>query len=154
LGTDIENDVKSTFSSDDYQELVSIINGDISDEVSAMPHGTTASPYYIGGHFNLNIGIFQIYSAGFSAKDLAAFNTAFSGNGYGSDGVRQNATTGQAASLGYTLHSQEGKKKDPSDYSFHFDIYNPVDVVGGAGHIGKEVIWGHMGHHCFDPAWQ
>ena len=125
LGTDIEADVQNQFSAADYQKLTADINSDVAGEETAIGGGTTSPPYYIGGHFNLNITGAQIGQL--SAADQLAFYTDFAGNGAGSDGVRRQASTGLAAAGGYTLHAQLGKNQPgiaPDDYSFHFDRYN------------------------------
>jgi RHS repeat-associated protein len=148
LGTDVETDVASQFSGADLQLLTSDINLDIASEMSAIGGGTTSSPYYIGGHFNLNIPDSQV--AQFSTADQTAFASDFAGTS--SDGVRQAASTGLAATLGYTLHSQNGKI--PGDYSFHFDRFNRNSGLAGAvGHGVYDWLGGHLGHPCLDPAW-
>ncbi len=66
------------------------------------------------------------------------------------DGTRQDAVFGGAADHGYTLHSkQQGRVFD-----YHFDIYNPTSgPVGLVKHFFVEVINGHVGSPCLDPAW-
>jgi len=155
LGTDIEADVANQFSSADKSLLTADIIWDISLEMSAIGPGTTSSPYYIGGHFNLNIFGSQI--ADFSPADQRYFYDDFAGKGAGTDGVRQAASTGLAAALGYTLHSQL-QKNDPGiqqgEYSFHFDRFNPNNgLAGGIGHGVWDGLYGTLFHPCLDPAW-
>ncbi len=155
LAGDTENDVSGQFSSADMQLLTSDLNTDISAEMHALVLGADlsaapSSPYYVGGHFNLDISAAQI--AGFSAADQQAFASDFAmGPG---DGVRQPAATGLAAALGYTLHSQVGNFA-PGEYSFHFDTFNPYSGygLGAVGHGVIDVLGGHLGHPCLDPAW-
>jgi hypothetical protein len=150
LGTDIEQDVQvgpnGTFSASDLQLLTTDVNSDVASEMTAIGGGTTASPYYIGGHFNLTISASQI--AAFSTSDQQTFSADFWG-GTG-DGVRQAATTGLAGADGYTLHSHGGVN---APYSFHFDRFNPQDLAGLVGHGVWDVLGGHLGHPCLDPAW-
>jgi hypothetical protein len=148
LGTDIEQDVSGQFSSADLQAITSDINSDIGSEMAAIGGGTTSSPYYIGGHFNFDISDSQI--AALSATDAAFFSSIFAGTT--SDGVRQPASTGLAAAGNYTLHSHDDDT--PNNYSFHFDRFNPLsDVSGLVGHGVYDVLGGHLGHPCLDPAW-
>jgi RHS repeat-associated protein len=151
LGTDIEQDVEGgpngTFSAADLQLLTTDINSDIASEIVSIGGGTTAKPYYIGGHFNLTISAIQI--AAFSTSDQQTFSSDFWGGT--NDGTRQAASTGLALAGGYTLHSHGGVN---SPYSFHFDRFNPQDLVGLVGHGVYDVLGGHLGHPCLDPAWQ
>jgi RHS repeat-associated protein len=150
IGTDIETDVETDpngkFDSADLQLLTADINSDIASEMAAIGGGTTAKPYYIGGHFNLTISAIQI--AAFSAIDQQTFSSDFWGGT--NDGTRQGASTGLALAGGYTLHSHGGVN---SPYSFHFDRFNPQDLVGFVGHGVYDVLGGHLGHPCLDPAW-
>ena len=148
LGTDIEHDVAGAFSAADLQLLTADVNSDVSKEEQAIGGGTTSSPFYIGGHFNLNLDDTQVLQ--FSVADQAIFNADFRGNN--SDGVRQAGSTGLAGAYGYTLHSQDDKV--PDLFSFHFDRYNRNSGLAGAiGHAGYDWIGGHLGHPCLDPAW-
>ena len=151
LGTDIEQDVEGgpngTFSAADLQLLTTDINSDIASEIVSIGGGTTAKPYYIGGHFNLTISAIQI--AAFSTSDQQTFSSDFWGGT--NDGTRQAASTGLALAGGYTIHSHGGVN---SPYSFHFDRFNPQDLVGLVGHGVYDVLGGHLGHPCLDPAWQ
>lgn len=151
LGSDIEADVESgpngTFSPGDLLLLTAFINSDVITEMNAIGGGTTASPYYIGGHFNLTISAAQI--ADFSTSDRQTFALDFWGGS--SDGIRQAASTGLAAAGNYWLHSHGGVN---APYSFHFDRFNPLwDVSGLVGHGVYDVLGGHLGHPCLDPAW-
>ena len=151
LGTDIELDAaQGGFSPAGLTTLTNDIDEDIASELNDIGlGGTTAAPYYIGGHFNLDIPILQLIIPGaFSQADVDKFDELFAGAGLASDGVRQPAVTGQALALGYFLHSQEGKPKDPSNYSFHFDRFDYGVVHGVYDGLG-----GHLGHPCLDPAW-
>lgn len=153
LGSNVEQDVSKQFSSADLALLTSDINSDTASETwsligGALTNTPPSSPNYIGGHFNLNLTTQQISQ--FSASDQQAFASDFSGTS--SDGVRQDASTGLAAQLGFSLHSQ--LNKIPGDYSFHFDRFNPQDVIGIGGHAGWDVFRGHLGHPCLDPAWR
>ena len=155
LGTDIEADVANQFNSDDKVKLANDITSDITSELLAIGSGTTSSPYYIGGHFNLNILAGQI--ADFTAKDQGLFRSDFAGTGPpGSAGVRRTAVTGLAAGI-YTLHSQLQKPDPgilPGEYSFHFDRFNRNSIpVGTILHGVYDWIGGHLGHPCLDPAW-
>jgi len=126
LGTDIELDAaQGGFSPAGLTTLTNDIDEDIASELNDIGlGGTTAAPYYIGGHFNLDIPILQLIIPGaFSQADVDKFERVFAGAGLASDGVRQPAVHSQALALGYFLHSQEGKPKDPSNYSFHFDRF-------------------------------
>jgi hypothetical protein len=149
-GTDIEKDVANQFGAADLQKL----SADVAADISTMGSGSNSSPLYIGGHFNLNLTPDQI--AQFSDADQAAFASDFAPNGAG-DGVRQAAGTGLAAAMGYFLHSQVSKN-DPGivagEYSFHFDRFSGTNFpVGTAGHFFYDVLGGHLGHPCLDPAW-
>jgi hypothetical protein len=155
LGTDIEHDVASTFSSADMQLLSNDIIQDINAEWNSLAASAGAGvppgkPNYIGGHFNLNILSSQVDA--FSPSDLLAFDKAFMGTGR--DGVRRAATTGLAASLHYTLHSQDNKIA-LGEFSFHFDRFNRNSVpFGTIGHGVWDWGVGSVGHPCLDPAWR
>ena len=135
------------------QLLTADIAQDMTSELASLVAGADAGnapgkPNYIGGHFNLNLSDAQI--AAFSVADQDTFSADFAGTG--SDGVRQYASTGLAAALGYTLHSQNGKI--PDEYSFHFDRFNRNSGLAGAiGHGVWDWAGGHIGHPCLDPAW-
>jgi hypothetical protein len=158
-GTDVEHDVSGQFSAADMQLLMNDVSADVASELkfletSVFAGKAPASPYYVGGHFNLNLTAAQI--GAFCLADQQAFASDFATNGPG-DGVRQAATTGLAATLGYSLHSQVGKR-DPGvqagTFSFHFDRYSGTSFpIGTLGHFDYDVIGGHVGHPCLDPAW-
>jgi RHS repeat-associated protein len=158
LGTDIENDVAGSFSAADMQLLTADIAQDMTSELASLVAGADAgsppsTPDYRGGHFNLIIPVAQIRFL--SAQDQITFNSDFTGGDVPTpgDGVRQAASTGLAASGGYTLHSQYGKA-GPTDYSFHFDRFNRNSGLAGAiGHGIWDWAGGHIGHPCLDPAW-
>ena len=154
LGTDIEADVVKQFISVDLQLLTDDIKSDIGSEALAIGGGTTASPFYIGGHFNLNLTADQISQ--FSSTDQAIFARDFAPDGQ-RDGIRQAASTGLAAALGHSLHSQVGKQDPgilPGEYSFHFDRFNGKNFpIGTIGHGLYDVLGGHLGNPCLDPAW-
>ncbi len=154
LGTDIEHDIAGQFDAAGMQLLAADISTDIASELQSLSGGgSPGSPSYIGGHFNLNITTAQFNA--FDAQDQAAFVTDFAGTS--SDGVRQQATTGLAAAGGYWLHSQVGKNDPgitPGEYSFHFDRFNGQYAPSGTIlHGVYDVLGGHLGHPCLDPAW-
>src|ERR1700722_8125692 len=71
------------------------------------------------------------------------------------DGTRQAAVYGNAAQGNYALHSKQNGNANTGYYNAHFDIYNPfTDVVSAIGHLFGDVIGGHNGSPCLDPAWQ
>jgi hypothetical protein len=74
------------------------------------------------------------------------------------DGTRIPAVYGNTAQGNYTLHSKRHHGKDgaPNYYGVHFDIFNPLSniPVGSIQHLFGDVIGGHIGTPCLDPAWQ
>ena len=105
-------------------------------------------PYLVGGHFNLD----------FSNRSLSAILTAAQVKGFDAtfsrlplDGSRQDAVFGKAKQGNYTLHS----KLLSGEFYFHFDLYNPLKFVPFTtiAHLFADVIGGHNGTPCLDPAW-
>jgi hypothetical protein len=53
----------------------------------------------------------------------------------------------------YYLHDHSDSA---GDLSFHFDQYNPYHPfgLGTILHGAVDVLYGHLGTHCLDPAWR
>jgi hypothetical protein len=137
--TEISNltaDIASTIISEDQQDQ----------------SATGAPPsFYVGGHFNLDLstaGLIQALGSGYSA-----FAAAFGGF---VDGTRQAAVYGNAAQGNYTLHSKQYGNQTSGYYGVHFDRFNPLSniPIGTIQHLFGDVIAGHIGTPCLDPAWQ
>ena len=77
-----------------------------------------------------------------STADFQNFQNAFSG-----------AVFGQRRDAGaVTMHSDLWGPQGVFD--FHFNLFNPKqDLVGLIGHLFGDVIGGHIGQPCLDPAW-
>jgi hypothetical protein len=112
--------------------------------------GATQPPsFYVGGHFNLDLTVAGLQQA--LGSDYSLFQAAFGGT---FDGTRQSAVYGNAAQGNYTLHSKLHNKD--GYFGFHFDTYNPLSniPIGLIQHLFGDVIGGHIGTPCLDPAWQ
>jgi RHS repeat-associated protein len=153
LGENIEEIAATAISSaTELAALTGLVNGDISAEYVQLEADVLngvkpTGPDYAGGHFNLIIQTGDLKSL------LGAGYSSFAGLFGGFiDGTRQAAVYGNAAQGNYTLHS---KQHFGGYYGFHFDIYNPLtDVVSTVAHLYGDVIGGHNGTPCLDPAWQ
>jgi hypothetical protein len=108
----------------------------------------TPSGSYNGGHFNLRLPETTIRAA-MGAANFDIFLAAFGGS---LDGTRQDTVYGTGAQGNYTLHSKEAD----GWLNFHFDIYNPLsgNPINLVGHLFGDVIGGHIGSPCLDPAWR
>ncbi len=120
--------------------------------VGPDPPTAPTAPEFNGGHFNLVLRNLSFPIP----QDAQNFQKALGG---GWDGVRQDAVYGNPAQGNYTLHSHGKLQSSGSlrmrNFNAHFDIYNPwKDVVGTIGHLFGDVIGGHLGKPCLDPAWQ
>ncbi|HEV2199033.1 MAG TPA: hypothetical protein VGR73_04370 [Bryobacteraceae bacterium] len=135
-------------------KLANAIGGDITQEMIQIGGmvsggGPPTGPDFVGGHFNLLIPTAQITAA--LGGDFGAFQSALGGK---IDGTRQDAVYGNAAQGNYTLHSKQ-HGGNGGYFNAHFDIYNPgSDVVSAIKHLFGDVIGGHNGSPCLDPAWQ
>ncbi|MGA3242966.1 MAG: RHS repeat-associated core domain-containing protein, partial [Bryobacteraceae bacterium] len=154
LGENIEEVAAGVISNGtELAALASVISGDISSEASQIgamiaAGGPPTGPDFVGGHFNLIISTSQLTGA--LGSDFQSFSKALGGN---IDGTRQAAVYGNAAQGNYTLHSKQHGGKN-GYFNAHFDIYNPAtDVVSAIGHLFGDVIAGHAGSPCLDPAW-
>ena len=129
-------------------QLDSLIAATIAQEITTTEAAVltgSPGPDFIGGHFNLFLNSTALQNI-FGA-DFTQFNNIFGGS---FDGARQGAVFGSAAQLNYTLHS----KDQDGRFDFHFDIYNPLSgPVNLVKHFFVEVIGGHSGSPCLDPAW-
>ena len=100
---------------------------------------------YVGGHFNLYLSAASLQTT--LGSDFTNFQDIFGGS---FDGTRQDAVFGNAAQSNYTLHSKEINSS--TAFQFHFDKYNPGSIVGLVQHFFAEVLGGHKGTPCLDPA--
>jgi RHS repeat-associated protein len=112
--------------------------------------------FFHGGHFSLDITLTSILSdfgGGDAQNNLAYqdFRQLFDPHGDGRRYPNAVPTTGPAHTYYLHDHSTGGD----TGLSFHFDRFNPYTDLGGLfGHGGVDVLWGHMGVHCLDPAWR
>jgi len=156
LGENIEEIAATVISNaSELAALTGLINNDVSQEmlqITASIVGTSqAGPDFVGGHFNLIIQASDLAGI-FSNADYRQFRKAFGGH---LDGTRQAAVYGNAAQGNYTLHSKQHGNNNTGYFNAHFDIYNPyTDVVSTIAHLYGDVIGGHNGSPCLDPAWQ
>ncbi len=130
--------------------LDSLIHSTIVSEMATLlgsiASGSKGPPaFYVGGHFNLDLDQNAIGTT--LGDDFGAFTGAFGGF---IDGTRQYANLAEG---NYTLHS---KQNVGGSFDFHFDIYNPLsgNPLDAIGHLFGDVIGGHIGSPCLDPAWQ
>jgi len=139
---DIESNILEVTRMDGISDKgVAAIKSLVNDEISDM----TNNPAFvdvIGGHINLTLAVIAVQSS-LSTNDYDKFQSAFSGAAFG-----QRREAGAA-----TMHSDLWKNQQLFD--FHFDLFNPKkDVVGLVGHLFGDVIGGHIGTPCLDPAWR
>jgi hypothetical protein len=96
----------------------------------------------------LYVSVWKVHERG---SETRAFSKLFGGL---VDGTRQAAVYGNPAQGNYTLHSKEAGRGPSAAFDFHFDIYNPLSgPIGLVGHLFGDVIGGHNGTPCLDPAW-
>jgi len=107
--------------------------------------------YFDGGHFNLNLSSTSTEGdlGGPDSTAYVDFKKLFNPNGYGSRRRKPVPTTDPAHK--YYLHD----KKQNGDLSFHFDRFNPYPIgLGTIKHGAVDVLYGHLGIQCLDPAWR
>ena len=129
--------------------LDGLIETDINVELAVTSAAGVAGrpgPDYVGGHFNLYLSAASLQTT--LGSDFTNFQDIFGGS---FDGTRQDAVFGNAAQSNYTLHSKEINSS--TAFQFHFDKYNPGSIVGLVQHFFAEVLGGHKGTPCLDPAW-
>jgi RHS repeat-associated protein len=133
--------------------LDAIIETDVNLEIattfaSGLAGPPPAGPDYVGGHFNLYLSTSSLQTT--LGSDFTNFQSIFGGS---IDGTRQPAVFGNPAQSNYTLHSKEIGNN--STFQFHFDKYNPFSfgTFGLVKHFFAEVLGGHIGTPCLDPAW-
>jgi uncharacterized protein RhaS with RHS repeats len=132
--------------------LNTLIDTDVATEI-ATTFGSgligQPGPDYVGGHFNLYISTSSLQTT--LGSDFTNFQSIFGGS---LDGTRQPvAVFGNKEQSQYTLHSKEIDSN--STFQFHFDKYNPFPLwkFGVVPHFFAEVLGGHAGTPCLDPAW-
>jgi hypothetical protein len=129
-------------------QLDALIAATIAQEITTTEAAVLAGspgPDFIGGHFNLFLDSRALRNI--FGLDFIQFDNIFGG---AFDGTRQGAVFGSPSQLNYTLHS----KDQSGQFDFHFDIYNPLSgPISLVKHFFVEVIGGHSGSPCLDPAW-
>jgi hypothetical protein len=141
-------DFQST-SSNSLSYDLGVIGGFVQQAVNSELQTTATSPltFYNGSHFNLDLNITSLEAA--LGAESAEFQSDFNGNG---DGTRQKTIVGTNPNvLNYYLHS-----KNDSSVSGQEDVH--LDRWSGQNatlplHGVYDVLGGHLGHPCLDPAW-
>jgi hypothetical protein len=132
--------------SQDISALSNTLQSDVTSEMStimAAGTGNTSPPYYVGGHYDLDVTS-QSIDADLGPVLGPELISDFTVGPFGKwDGVRQAAPD----QPGYTLHS----KLYGSQIDFHFDRFGYSNLPG---HWGWDGIYGTLAHPCLDPAWQ
>jgi RHS repeat-associated protein len=158
LGKNIEEVAAQNhgFSSDSRVKLTADIDSEAVKETGAIRYLVGQDPprippkqWFNGGHFNLVLMDAGLSGALQGAGEPEAFYEAF---GKGTAGSHRDAVYGKAAVGHYTMHSHG---EPGAQYNFHFDMFNPLkDVVSTIGHLFGDVLGGHLGVPCLDPAWR
>ncbi len=118
--------------------------------------GELANPlkFFNGGHFSLDLTGASIASdlGGTGSLAYKDFEQLFNPNNNGQRYGSPVPTTDPNHT--YYLHDHGDKA---GDASFHFDQFNPRPIWkiwNTIQHGAVDVLWGHLGVHCLDPAWR
>lgn len=132
----------------DLLALSATIGSDIQGEMSHP------IDFFNGGHFSLDLSLGSVANdfGGSSAAAYTDFIALFDPSGNGRRYPNPVPTTDPNHSYYLHDHSMSGNQ----DLSFHFDRYNPYHnfPIGTILHGGVDVLYGHLGVHCLDPAWR
>jgi hypothetical protein len=136
----------------DLLALGATIGADIQSEM------THPIDFFNGGHFALDLALSSVASD-FGGSNTAAYQdfvhlfnppSIFNSSGNGSRYPTPVPTTDPSHS--YYLHDHNNN----GILDFHFDRYNPYHhfPIGTIQHGAVDVLYGHLGTHCLDPAWR
>jgi len=121
--------------------------------------GELANPlkFFNGGHFSLNLGGGDIASdlGGTGSLAYQDFEQIFNPGKNGKRYTSPVPTTDPNHT--YYLHDHaQAIGNNLFNLSFHFDQYNPYHPfgIGAILHGAVDVLYGHLGVHCLDPAWR